>query len=195
MLKWTNLGSLQFVHGNDLDKEPSAREKKVEVDYLDKFLLAMQNGSEFPPAPNKKQYEIWDKNFPKRISQDLSQTIWTSVNLPTVLAHLPLPSIWNSYIVCSLYCQLNFVTVLCPLTNRFTASKQNPSRCLAMHTCIADLVFKLCQKYKISFLQTSFKLTEPVANSFPQRLVPSHFVPIFLSSNFPSIQSLQSLWF
>ena len=75
MLKWTNLGSLQFVHGNDLDKEPTAREKKVEVDYLHKFLQAMQNGSEFPPAPNKKQYEIWDKNFPKRISQDLSQTI------------------------------------------------------------------------------------------------------------------------
>ena len=77
MLYRSTLGSLQFVYGNDCDNEhtKTAREAKLEHEFIEKFLYAMKNGTEFPATPNKKQYEIWDKAFPKRYPQDLSKTI------------------------------------------------------------------------------------------------------------------------
>ena len=66
MLYKCRLGALQYVHGNDLENPTTSKEKKLEADYVDNFFEAIRNGTEFPPAPNKKQYAIWDKTFPKQ---------------------------------------------------------------------------------------------------------------------------------
>jgi len=68
MLNQTTLGCLACVHGNETEKDRSQAEALVEAEYWENFKEAMENGTEFPEAPNKEQYKIWDEKFPRRKS-------------------------------------------------------------------------------------------------------------------------------